>query len=89
MNSVLKLLLEGEALDTAQIGRILGCRVVGVAGGADPGEARDLGVHVGDLAVIGPLFKARLPLARRLVGIVRVVEVAPDEDGLAGRLGGR
>ena len=48
----------------------------------DPGvleQARDLGVHVGDLAVVGPLGEALRPRGGRREGEVRVVEVDPQK----------
>ena len=83
MNSVLKLLLEGEALDTQQIGKILGL-------GADAVERelaalRQQGVLLGMRPVLNPSFEAE----RRVRAVIEI-KIRPEGiggfDGIAERI---
>ena len=56
MNNVLKLLLEGEPLDTAQIGKILNLGQAAVE--AQLTDLRKLGVLLGWRAVLNPSYEA-------------------------------
>src|SRR5439155_4225668 len=46
----------------------------------------DLRIRVGDLRVVGRLRETRAERLRRLVGIVGVIEVDPEEEGPGGAL---
>jgi DNA-binding Lrp family transcriptional regulator len=66
MNSVLKLLLEGEALDTQQLGRILGLGADAVE--RELAELRRQGVLLGMRAVLNPGFEAE----RRVRAVIEI-----------------
>ncbi|NBV37958.1 MAG: Lrp/AsnC family transcriptional regulator [Verrucomicrobia bacterium] len=66
MNSVLKLLLEGEPLDTAQIGKILNMGQAAVE--SQLAELRQQGILLGWRAVLNPSFEAE----RRVRAVIEI-----------------
>ncbi|MGA0133535.1 MAG: Lrp/AsnC family transcriptional regulator [Opitutales bacterium] len=83
MNSVLKLLLEGEALDTAQIGRILGLGADAVE--RELAELRAQGVLLGMRPVLNPSFEAESRV-RAVIEIKLRPEGLGGFDGIAERI---
>jgi DNA-binding Lrp family transcriptional regulator len=83
MNNVLKLLLEGEPLDTAQIGKILNLGQAAVE--AQLAELRKQGVLLGWRAVLNPSFEAE----RRVRAVIEIkiqTQGAGGFDGIAERI---
>jgi DNA-binding Lrp family transcriptional regulator len=83
MNNVLKLLLEGEPLDTAQIGKILNLGQAAVD--AQLAELRKRGVLLGWRAVLNPSFEAE----RRVRAVIEIkiqTQGAGGFDGIAERI---
>ena len=66
MNNVLKLLLEGEPLDTAQIGKILNLGQAAVE--SQLADLRKQGVLLGWRAVLNPSFEAE----RRVRAVIEI-----------------
>lgn len=83
MNSVLKLLLEGEALDTQQLGKILGLGADAVE--RELAELRRQGVLLGMRPVLNPSFEAE----RRVRAVIEI-KIRPEGiggfDGIAERI---
>jgi len=83
MNSVLKLLLEGEALDTAQIGKILGLGAEAVE--RQLAELRSQGLLLGMRPVLNPAFEAESRV-RAVIEIKIRPEGVGGFDGIAERI---
>lgn len=83
MNPVLKLLLEGESLDTAQMGKILGTSAEAVE--RELAQLRREGILLGIRPVLSPSWEAE-----RLVRAVIEIKLRPEGrggfDGLAERI---
>ena len=83
MNSLLKLLLEGEALDTQQLGKILGLGADAVE--RELAELRRQGVLLGMRPVLNPSFEAE----RRVRAVIEI-KIRPEGiggfDGIAERI---
>jgi DNA-binding Lrp family transcriptional regulator len=83
MNSVLKLILEGESLDTAQIGKILGMGPEAVE--RELADLRRQGILLGWRPIINPSYEAE----RRVRAVIEI-KIRPEGvggfDGLAERI---
>ena len=83
MNSVLKLILEGESLDTAQIGKILGMGPEAVE--RELADVRRQGILLGWRPIINPSYEAE----RRVRAVIEI-KIRPEGvggfDGLAERI---
>ncbi len=83
MNSVLKLILEGESLDTAQIGKILGMGPDAVE--RELADLRRQGILLGWRPIINPSYEAE----RRVRAVIEI-KIRPEGlggfDGLAERI---
>jgi DNA-binding Lrp family transcriptional regulator len=83
MNSVLKLILDGEALDTAQIGKILGLGAEAVE--RELAALRQQGVLLGMRPVLNPAFESEHRV-RAVIEIKIRTEGVGGFDGIAERI---